>query len=69
MSCLRSLALSLIGQLGKSREKHLMRLWQALVFLDSLRMKTRPPAHKCLEPLDTSQGHKSLYFFLIQFNQ
>ena len=64
MSCSRSLALSLLGQLGKS-EKHLLPLWQALVSLDSLRVKTLPPAHKCFKLVDTSQGHKSLYFSLI----
>ena len=41
-------------------KNYFLPLWQALVSLDSLRVKTRPPAHNCWEPRDTSQGHKSL---------
>ena len=66
MSFLRSSALSSIRSFEKS-EKHLLPFLQALVSLDNLRLKTRPPAHNCLGFLYTLQGHKSLCFSLIQF--
>ena len=67
MLCSRSFVLSLVGQLEKSCKKTSLVLRQTFVSLDNLKVKTRPPAHKCLWALDSSQDHKSFLFLLDSF--